>query len=405
MALIDTAASLGADLGPANSLAAASAEFNNQNLSPQDIFGASLTIPSTVGGIPGIGSSIPGLGRIPLPGIDQFPNVIAPINELRLGVSGSWHANSYAADLNAHHPKFKFLFKVGFYGFTAQDFYYYVHRVDKPKVRLNHADINYYNFRTRVLTHITYEPLSVTFLDEIGNSVNAFFASYMQEHSGQADGNFGIDRGIGAASSMKPYSNGYSSGRRIVVEQIFANGVMSNRFIFTNPRIETFDFDELNMDDSMGSLCTLMFSYDALTCETVAHSRLHGWGQTDLLKGGGTSGQENAGNTGAMGTGSLVVNGEVVTPTSALGGSMPGISPIAPQPGIAFLGHEAGMKIKSLVPSAVSDIATSQFGTLVQGTTAGISGIVGSAETIVNREVKESLISMQSGANLKSLIG
>jgi hypothetical protein len=275
------------------------------SISPTDILSMGNSIPRTVGGIPEIGSRIPGLSSVPIPGVGMIDKVLGPMNQFRFGKSGLWESPQYAADLNPHHPKYKFLFKVMFSGFEGNDFYYYVLRADKPKVRFNHQDVNYYNFRTRVLTSVTYEPLSITFFDEIGNTLNRFFESYLRKRSGTGNGHYGIDRGFGEASSSLPYGNGYSDkyGQRIIVEQIFDSGTQSNRFTFINPRIEQFDFDELSMEESStGSHATILFTYDAIEMMTVYGSTIHSWGNVDLLRGGGTSGPYNGGNINGIPT-------------------------------------------------------------------------------------------------------
>ena len=78
------------------------------------------------------------------------------------------------------------MFKVKFEGFGAENFYYYVTRCDKPKIDFVHQDVNYYNFRTKVKTHTQFHPLSVTFYDEIQNSTNQFFVSYLKSLSGHS---------------------------------------------------------------------------------------------------------------------------------------------------------------------------------------------------------------------------
>jgi len=285
-------------------------DYQQQNLSTADVFSLSASIPQTLGGIPGL-SMIPSLSKIPIPGVSQLTKLLSPFNNARFGVNGNWTPNHYATDLNNHFPKSKFLFKVAFYGFPQNQnvgaFYFYVHRCDKPKVRANHVDVNYYNFRTRVLTSVIYEPLAITFLDESGDTVNEFFKNYMAQISGTAQGNYGIDRGWGPASSSLPYNNGYASkfNQRIILEQVFpmlkgttSSSWMANRFIFINPRIESFDFDEVSHEDSSsGSMATITFSYDAIFMDTVNDVTLYSWGQTDIMHGGGTSGQENAGQT------------------------------------------------------------------------------------------------------------
>lgn len=322
--------------------------FNQLNINPTDAFTLAASIPQTIGGIPGIGSSIPGLGNIALP-TAKLSKYLAPITEMRLGLGGKFEPVNYATDLNARHPKFKFLFKVLFKGFAAQDFYYFVHRVDRPKIKLNHVDVNYYNFRSRVLTSVTYEPLQMTFLDEIGNSVNAFFTSYMSARSGTANGNFGIERGFGDSTSSKPYLNGYSAGQQIIIEQIFGNGSWSNRFMFMNPRIESFDLDDLNMEDNACSMAGISFSYDAIEMETVPNSRLYGWGQKDLLKG-----NNNAGDISAISGASLAATGN--SATSALVNGVGNNSPIIPQQGITFGQQLAANAVGNTAPAAISDL-------------------------------------------------
>lgn len=393
--------------GAANSIANSTiSEYQEQNLSANSILEIANGIATTVGGIPGIGSSIPGLGKIGIPGLDKIGQAVGTLSQFRIGTGGEWESLHYAGDLNAHHPKFKFLFKVKFVGFNPPDtptsyFHYYVHRIDKPKVRLQHADVNYYNFRTRVLTHVSYDPLSVTFLDEIGNSVNQFFVEYMKGKSGQANGNYGINHGNGEASSSLPYDTpkskpqkGYSDGKEIIVEQIFANGSVSNRFIFINPRIESFDFDELNMDDNAGSALTCTFTYDAIRCETNetgqrASSLIHTWGKTDLLAAGGTSGPENGGQSSS--------NERLQGSASGLGVAT-GDSPLSKNPQLAFQNAQLGTEMGAFLPPSLSDLSNPakffpNYKKLLGGADA--------SQDTLNKSFSESYLSMCSGDNLK----
>lgn len=210
--------------------------------------------------------------------------------------SGVWEAVHYANDLISHQPKYKFLFKVSLVGFPSGDSDHFVTRCDKPKIQLNHTDVNYYNFRTKVLTSVTMGPMSMTFLDEIGDSVNYFFAEYMKQVSGQAQGYTGIDNGSSTSSSSKPYKSAASVGKAIIIQQIFGNGTADNKFTFKNPRIESFDFDELSMEDSTsGSTMSITFNYDALECSSGGGQPLYTWGATDIGAGGGSSNFANGG--------------------------------------------------------------------------------------------------------------
>lgn len=208
---------------------------------------------------------------------------------------GDWESLEYATDWNAHHGKFKFLFKVKIGGGSWQ---YYVKSATKPKVKMVHQDVNYYNFRTKVLTQVTFDPMTIVLWDEIGNSVNKFFATYLSTVSGQGSGNWGIDKsfdGAKSSSSSKSYRNaGYGDPTlaTVVIEQIFANGTKSNRFTFKNARIESMDLDDLTMDTTEMNTLSITFNYDSLECTTVNHSVIHTdpSAAKDLLRGGGAGG-------------------------------------------------------------------------------------------------------------------
>ena len=376
MSQLDYALSqVGVDLAGAQAFGIAVDAFATQNLTPRMLSAAAQRVQDSMfTGQPFVGAGSPGL-------------VVEP-------TGGEFIALHYADDLIPHQPKFKFLFKVSFQGFGAQDFYYYVLRCDKPRVQLNHTDVNYYNFRTRVLTSTTFQPLTCTFYDEIGNTTNDFFTAYLNKVSGTASGNWGIDKGFGAASSTKPYSRAYSTATKIVVEQVFANGVLSNRFNFHNPRIESFDYDDLNMEDNAGSLLTVTFSYDALSCDTAAHSTIHTWGTTDLLRGGGTSGPSAAGV-------STVYEDGYMAPVSASGnGISGGVNPRTPQGDLFYDALRGGIAALSELPASLADIATRGLNVLGES----VSGVFNnSAIDNVSRDTLETLSSIQDGSNLSSL--
>jgi hypothetical protein len=209
---------------------------------------------------------------------------------------GIWESLDYARDWNDHHGKFKFLFKV----YLGGPWQFYVKSATKPKVKMVHTDANYYNFRTKIFTQTLFDPITIVLNDEIGNSVNKFFATYLATVSGQGSGNWGIDSSFDtsgkSSSSSKSYRNkGYGDPilATVVIEQVYANGSHSNRFIFKNARIESMDLDELAMDASNDlSTLSITFNYDALECKTVERSVVHTDPNSsqDLLRGGGSAG-------------------------------------------------------------------------------------------------------------------
>lgn len=207
---------------------------------------------------------------------------------------GDWQSLEYATDWNAHHGKFKFLFKIKFGG----PWQYYVKSATKPKVKMIHQDVNFYNFRSKVLTQVSFDPMTVVLWDEIGNSVNKFFTTYLETVSGQGSGNWGKDSSFDVAkssSSSKSYRNNGNGDpvlATVIIEQVFANGTKSNRFIFKNARIEAMDLDDLTMDATEMNTLSITFNYDSLQCVTVDHSVIHTdpGASKDLLRGGGAGG-------------------------------------------------------------------------------------------------------------------
>lgn len=377
------------DLGinlAASGINAAIDDFQKQNLVPGDILAFANSLPTTVGGATGLGSIIPGLGRIPLP-TKKLNDLLSIPQLLKTGAENTWQSTLYGSDLNAHQPKFKFLFKVLFIGFPGGEFYRYVHRCDKPRVRINHQDVNYYNFRTRVQTSVTYDPLTMSFLDDISNSVNEFFTGYMAKRTGTAQGNASIMDGFGNSGSSKPYKNGYSEGKAIIIEQIFANGTRSNRFTFVNPRIESFDFDELNMEDSNGNMVNITFSYDAFTSETVNSSTLYSWGNTDLLKGGGTSGPPNGGDTNGGGGVQQSANGRGVG-----NGSQNNYNSDD-----TFAKTVAGFDLLNLSKGSLGETVNS----LIPRGIFNQNGVIGSAATTLFNDMSNSIKNVFNGNNLK----
>lgn len=315
--------------------------------------------------------------------------------------NGDWTAGHYANDLVNHAPKFKFLFKVLFSGFGTRDFYYYVTAVDKPRIRFNHADVNFYNFRSKVLTSVLFEPINITFLDETGDSVNQFFATYLKTQSGQGGGNLGINNGYTKSSSSLEYKNGYSQGVSITVEQIFGNGTSSNRFVFLNPRIESFDFDELSMEENGGSTMTVQFHYDGIQCSTVAQSTLYSWGNTDLLRGGGND-TANGGSSSLLEAGALIAQsatGKNITGLFAAGALTSGSLYSNTLGGFSGTGS-TGSTTANTLPSSLVGLNPLAGSSTISAYNS--SGVVDSSGTTINANMSNTLSTVQSGANLSA---
>lgn len=251
----------------------------------------------------GLGIARPGTG-LPLPGELQPRTTI-------------WDATSYAAALagaTEFRPKLKFLFKVQFF-FTPEivqafpdlarnDYTFMIKMVDRPKVDFEYEDdVNQYNYRTKVLKRIKHRELTVTFMDDVGNNVFDFFRTMLMIYSpitrdaikrdndpnsvpnarrfelgsGMAFSNIASIRQGGRSADVahRAAVNTYAGNAitLIRVKQIFIDpsdsvsktrAVSSNFYDFINPRIVSFDLDDLNHESSDPNLLTMQFDYDWL---------------------------------------------------------------------------------------------------------------------------------------------
>jgi hypothetical protein len=237
---------------------------------------------------------------------------------------GEWVSSSYAAHLSgasSYRPKLKFLFKIEFIFksgviegllnaglITAEaakqlrenQFTFMVKTVDRPKVDFEYEDdVNMYNFRTKVLKKIRHRELTVTFLDDTGNRVFNFFRVMMMIHSPitrrqvtrdnttnlptsasasigsgmnfteSAFNKFDIaHRGVVNLNSVA--SNVGTPFEAIRVKQMFVDVSQSSlrdaprqvTFDFINPRVVSFDLDDMSHETSEPNLLTMQFDYD-----------------------------------------------------------------------------------------------------------------------------------------------
>jgi hypothetical protein len=239
---------------------------------------------------------------------------------------GSWYATSYAHSLanSQFRPKLKFLFRVEFlfkpeileqFGAQsaewAKNFSFMIKTVDRPKVDFEYDEINQYNFRTKVLKQIKHRALTMTFMDDVGNNVHEFFRFMMMVHSPITRRSVGASFDIAAATALYTTGSGMKFSDSPSATTDFAHrGVMKSdvgnaiqaikitqmfvqpgsptaldtsakevAFFFINPRVESFDLDDLSHETSDINLFTMQFDYDFMvmsdmrTLETIDASK------------------------------------------------------------------------------------------------------------------------------------
>ena len=236
-----------------------------------------------------------------------------PEGEGALPFSGAWQSTRYAADLINYAPKHRFMFKVQFifnptYAPSLQGkrdpnaFSFLVKMVDRPKVEFMYEDVNFYNYRTKVLKEIRHDPLGMTFIDDIGNNTTDFFNAYRKAFSpisrtSQFNALTAKESGMNFSNPLLQYQNDSAARgvlandqlnvlEKIIVRQIFAHGTRMCEYTFHNPRILRFDFDEVNHETGeMGNGLTVQFDYDALFVSDLQGTDgtpAPRWGKTDI---------------------------------------------------------------------------------------------------------------------------
>ena len=227
-------------------------------------------------------------------------------------------ASPYATDLIARAPKFKYQFVVEF---AFEGPYprgdeirhaFVVKNTTRPNIRYDYEDVNMYNFRTKAIKRMEYEPMTMKFLDDDENRSMDFVNLYYKSMSpignlpegndgkkGSVCGNMGTTsqslqengmdfRGFSGGGSQPAAKQEYSASigplrgtgpgsdydtrqilRRITIYHVFNQGRSMNVYTMFNPKITDIQLDEL--DHSIGTEGTevgIQFTYDALHMAT-----------------------------------------------------------------------------------------------------------------------------------------
>ncbi len=210
-----------------------------------------------------------------------------PTEELGL-ISLICDPSPWATDLIALAPKHKFMFVVEFI-FTREfvdefrdlEFAFVIKRSTRPNISFEYEDINYYNFRTKVLKKSEYQPMTMTFYDDMLDNALRFYNRYLQIISP-------ISRSIGDGTSElfeesgmtfnqdgpnSSSTNAVSDTAKTIIDYInlyhlINYGQQVDVYRFDNPRLQTMTLDDLDMSDgSTGTEVTIEFNYDGLLIE------------------------------------------------------------------------------------------------------------------------------------------
>jgi hypothetical protein len=207
----------------------------------------------------------------------------------------------YAADFaNIFPPKFKFLFVVEFIfnspfntlnRFSRGDLHAVIHKFDRPKIDIDHDEVNMYNFTTQVPKLVKYGPVTMTAHDDVKGSALSMLMSYMKvmspilnldasngmsheavggmafEDLNNASNMSSIQQGIygnaGLTESGEPIDTTTSIFKEIRVYHVYNFGQFVDVYKYFNPKITSITMDEFDMAESnQGNSITFEIVYD-----------------------------------------------------------------------------------------------------------------------------------------------
>lgn len=213
----------------------------------------------------------------------------------------------YARDLIALAPKHKFMFVTEYIfsapfqaAFNDLDFAFVVKRTTRPNINFEYEDVNYYNFRTKALKRSEYQPMTMTFYDDMRDHALRFYNNYLQLISpvsrsvGNGSQNFFEEAGM----SFDPFGPNSASttavgdtAKTIIdfinIYHIIEGGKFVDVYRFDNPKIQSMQLDDLDMaDGNSGTEVTIEFIYDGLLILPRQPIEEYATKLTDLTDGG-----------------------------------------------------------------------------------------------------------------------
>lgn len=251
----------------------------------------------------------------------------------------------YAMDLISRAPKYKFMFVVEFIfndqytGLKNLDFAFVVKTSSRPNIKIQTEDVNYYNFRSKVITKTEFEEMRMTFHDdngfgigagaqaagdarksgEIGNYAVRFYNAYMRATApitnASEAGQFTVADQLGMAFDLEmtqieagieaqqhTASRGVLAGdvtniiREVRLFHVYNYGHAMNVYNFFNPRITNLTLDDLDMSSSDGTELSMSFNYDSVYIDTGVPLTDEFYNISDLTKTGRYPLRYNAAN-------------------------------------------------------------------------------------------------------------
>lgn len=145
----------------------------------------------------------------------------------------------------------------------------------RPNVSFNLEDINYYNYRAKVGTKTNFGQVRITFYDDPQNEAHGMLWKYLEEVSPLARGKtvYASTEGDevvapfhGTTYGPLDYEDGPISLMRIAHHYLVGSETKKKIiYSYVNPKIESIEFDELDMSSSEASLITVTFAAESVS--------------------------------------------------------------------------------------------------------------------------------------------
>lgn len=160
-----------------------------------------------------------------------------------------------------------------------------VKRATRPNPTVNYVDLNFYNYRTKAATSVDYGTVTVTFYDDGDGRMHEMFQLYLQRISPVANN---INMNLLDNPSSVPFGEMSSLGsvgnnpngpiRAINIYHYYKSGanLLATSYKYINPKIQTFELDELDMSESDVNTITMTFTYDGVVIDNLAGNVLTG---------------------------------------------------------------------------------------------------------------------------------
>jgi|688.fasta_scaffold00062_6 hypothetical protein len=208
---------------------------------------------------------------------DGIPSLTRSPYEEHNNISTLTGDDYYAFDIVNFYPKAKYTYLVHFtfyqeYQPSLEDsFTFLIKKFDKPKITINHEEVNFYNFKSHIPKNITYSPVSLDIHDDIRNESLNFLVSYLRRvspifnhESSKLFETNGLDFSKSTASySLVTQQNNVNIIESIKVYHLYNANRTMDIHVFNNPKIQEINLGDFDMaDGTNGSNIVLEFVYD-----------------------------------------------------------------------------------------------------------------------------------------------